>query len=1166
MDADVEVEGTWVRDIALEGAVFAGESGYRVVLARFRSVQFDPPLAVTNLSGIAVLQGGNLQLNDVVLHTRDSGVLLRGSVRQLDDPVLDLVVEADSLSLADIRGTVGMPARAIKMRGEVKGGLQSLVTEWVVESETSKVTFAGVVGMAPFALRGDAVFEIETDDLALWGIPLEYTLGFDLAGKGSVRVDSSGVEEARAEGGFRRVQIGDARFDSVRFVGNLADGLLRARVAAGGPSGNLAGRADARWADWGGDWAIRFRDLHVGQLPGVPETVGRATGRIDLKRADVWRGVVSLDKLQTPRGDVRDATIEARYADRRLSVARFEAYLPHWGTRVSGNGHVDAEGTKPAVAGHFQAEVALPQLMRTDAWGTALTLAGDVAGNAGGALTVALEGDIAGNPAVDHFRMSALLDSLRVSEIRADLSGAGGVFSARGQGHFDRHLAGEWRLDVHQLATVSEMVGVDLSGALALSGDFSGPWAAPGFSARGRADSLTVAGVLVQHVDLETRWARPDSGAVTLRINRLVSDERQLRAVFLDAVHARGETSFFLGSDARGQERVFFYGRAQPAEDHLQVAVDSLYIRVDQVVLHNEGPIRFAYSPYRGVQIGHLVLSGPAGRLVARNQPGFQATVEVLLNNLDMRPWAFVAGLSGAGGILNGEMVFAGTLADPLVFGTFALANGKVSGVKFGEATGEVSFGNDRMRFEAQVAPNKDEVLELSGSLPFADTGDIHLRARSEGIALRTRLNAGDEKTKLAGIKRLEGLELNTVLNAFFDATEGISGVLSLDLDARGRFDQPDIRGVIEMRDGALRLLDLNRSYAPVSGRAVVGDGKIQIDSLAVGPSANLSGDVTLAGFWPSRWNLSARFREFEPVAWPELQFATDGSLHFSGTLQHPKIEGELRMKQAEIRLAQLLETPPRETSDFLKALDLHLQLSAERQVWVRDPTFDVEIAGDVDVIKDRDGLRVYGTMTSRRGNYILQNRRLRITQGEIRFQGRPGGNPDLDIRAETRVRAVITEGAEAEPVDVVVTVGGTLTHPQVLVASGDQEDIGRIAALLLTGRSVEQFEFSREGTLDMVLGVAANRLGQRIGQTLSLDLVEVDVGEGNISRVRLGKYIGERLFMSYAQDISSTAHEVTMEFEVLPGVTFEGSQVVDENTKNRRTRKSIGLFWAKEW
>ena len=1158
-DANIVVDGTQVRDIAIEGAIFAGESEYRLILERFRSVQFDPPLEVTNLSGIAILQADHLQLNDLALHTHGSRILLSGSMRQLDNPEVDLVVEADSLYLADFKTLVDLPTRTMQMRGNVKGRLQSLATELVVQDDESSIAFNGVMGIAPFAVRGDAVFKIETDDL----ISLGYT-GFDadlpristsLDGMITFAVDSSGVESAVAEGVFRQVQFGDARFDSVRFAANLANDLLRTQITANGPSGNIVGNGEARLTVWDGEWEMRFRDLHAGHFPGMSEEVGRATGRID----------------------------GARYVDQRLFIDHFETSLQSWGTRVTGNGRMYFEGDKPAIGGNIQAEVALPRLTDTDRWGTSLTLTGNVDGIVGGDLAVELAGNIVGNAAADSLLVSALVNSEWRSDIRADLSGAGGVFST--QGHIDRYSEGQWLMDVQDLEVIGKVVDVDLSGAIALSGTWSGTLDAPGFSARGGADSLVFEGIPLQNVAIETQWARPDSGAVTLKADRLTWGERSLQAVFFNAAYNRGETSFLLGSGEQVDNRVLFQGRAKQEAEHLQVAMDSLYVKVDQVVLHNEGPVRFAYSPSRGIHIGHFVLSGPAGgRLIAQDQQGFQATVEVLLKDLDLRPWAFIAGVTGMGGILNGEVLFAGTLTDPLIFIQFALAKGKILGVGFDSAAGEVSLGNDRIHFDVKVVPDGDEVLALFGSLPIEGTGDMRLRARSEGIALKTRQNTADAKTELAGIKRSEGLAIGAVPNAYFDVAEGISGMLSFDLEGRGRFEQPDIRGVIEIRDGTFHMPDLHRSYTPVSGRAVFGDGKIQIDSLAIGNSANLSGDITLEGFLPSRWNLSAQFRDFEPVARPELQIVTDGQLQIEGTPQGNNIKGKLAMKQAEIRLAELLGVPSLTTKQadirltelfeesgtemppFLMAPEIHLQVSADRQVWLRDPVFEVEIGGDLDVIKNREDSRIYGTMSSRRGNYIWQNHHLRITQGEVQFQGRPDWNPDLDIRAETRVRAVDTG-----PVDIIVTVGGTLTYPQISFDSSDPSfggDVGDIASLLLTGRSADQFKFSREHTLDLFAGVVANRLGRHIGQKLRLDLVEVDVGEGNISRVRVGKYIGDRLFMSYAKDISTTAYEAAMEFEVLSGLTLEASQIeeVHEDTKYRRRRGSVGLFWKKEW
>ena len=1151
-DAQVFVDGTRVRDIALKGAIVARESESRFILERFRSVQFNPPLEVSNLSGIAILQAGDLQLKGVALHTHGSRILLHGSVRQLDDPEVDLVVEADSLWLGDLRTLIDLPARAMQMRGNVKGSLQSLVTELIVQDKEASIAFNGVMGIAPFAVRGDVVFEINTDDL----ISLGYTgpdtdlprISTGLYGTITFAVDTTGVESAVAEGLFRRVQFGDARFDSVRFAVNLAHALLRTQVTANGPSGNIVGNGEVLLTTWDGEGEMRFRDLHAGHVPGVPKEVGRTTGRID----------------------------GARYVDQQLFIDHFETSLQNWGTRVSGNGQLHFEGEQPVIAGNVQGEVTLPYLTGADKWGTSLTIEGNVDGIAGGDLSVELAGNIAGNAAADSLRISALVNSESVSDIRVDLSGAGGVFST--QGRTDRHSEGQWEMDVQDLEVIGEVIDVDLSGTLDLSGTWSGTLDAPGFSAQGSADSLVVAGIPVKNLTIETQWARPDSGAMNLQADRLTWGERSLQEVFFEAVYAHGETSFLLGNGAQVDDRVLFRGRAGQEEDHFQVAMDSLYVKVDQVVLHNEGTIRFAYSPSHGVHIGHLALSGPAGHLIARDQQGFQATVEVLLKDLDLRPWAFLAGASGMGGILNGEVLFAGTLTDPLIFGQFTLKKGKISSVAFDSATGEVSLGNERMHVDVKIVSDEDEVLALFGSFPISGTGDMRLRARSEGIALETRPKTADEKTELT---------FGTVPNAFFDENEGISGMLSFDLEARGRFEQPDIRGVMEIRDGIFNMPDLNRSYTPVFGRAVVGDGKIQIDSLAIGTSANLSGDIMFEGFFPSKWNFSTQFRDFEPVALSELQIVTDGQLQIEGTPQGNNVKGKLAMKQAEIRLAELLgvpslttkqadirltelfEEPGEEIPPFLKAPEIHLQVSADRQVWLRDPVFEVEIGGDLDIIKNGDDSRIYGTMSSQRGSYIWQNHRLRITQGEVQFQGRPDWNPDLDIRAETRVRAVSPGGDRPKPIDIIVIVGGTLTYPQISFdIDSDQPfgvDAGNIASLLLTGRPADQFKFSREQTLDLFAGVVANRLGQHIGQKLSLDVVEIDFGEGNISRIRLGKYIGDRLFMSYAKDISSTAYEAAMEFEIWPEVILEASQI-EEDTENRRRRGSIGLFWKKEW
>ena len=233
----------------------------------------------------------------------------------------------------------------------------------------------------------------------------------------------------------------------------------------------------------------------------------------------------------------------------------------------------------------------------------------------------------------------------------------------------------------------------------------------------------------------------------------------------------------------------------------------------------------------------------------------------------------------------------------------------------------------------------------------------------------------------------------------------------------------------------------------------------------------------------------------------------------------------------------------------------------------------NVEIAGDVDLRKDREGVRLYGSLNSLRGQYEFQNKSFRIERGEIQFQGRPEIDPDLYILGKVRQRLVSGENAM-----ISVIVGGTLLHPQITLESDLDHSMPEVDILsyLVFGRPAQDmtaFLSGQEGegpsleaqAAGLVLGVAANRLKQTIGRQLNLDVVEIDMGGGSITRVRVGKYIGPRLFVSYAQGISTMERELAVEYELLPQLTLEAQQQVG-GEEQQRDRHEVGLFWKREW
>ena len=190
-------------------------------------------------------------------------------------------------------------------------------------------------------------------------------------------------------------------------------------------------------------------------------------------------------------------------------------------------------------------------------------------------------------------------------------------------------------------------------------------------------------------------------------------------------------------------------------------------------------------------------------------------------------------------------------------------------------------------------------------------------------------------------------------------------------------------------------------------------------------------------------------------------------------------------------------------TVPFFKNLESSLQLVAQNQVWVRDENLNVELNGDVDLLRDADGVRLFGSLSSLRGAYRFQNRDFRIELGQIDFVGSGTIDPTVSIVGATRLPIVQDPALPSERDDLTirVIVGGTITQPEITLESdppvGDEATI--LSYILLgpmTFLSGQQGVFG-EQSAGLVVGLAANQLKERIGQELNLDVLQLENGHG---------------------------------------------------------------------
>jgi autotransporter translocation and assembly factor TamB len=76
------------------------------------------------------------------------------------------------------------------------------------------------------------------------------------------------------------------------------------------------------------------------------------------------------------------------------------------------------------------------------------------------------------------------------------------------------------------------------------------------------------------------------------------------------------------------------------------------------------------------------------------------------------------------------------------------------------------------------------------------------------------------------------------------------------------------------------------------------------------------------------------------------------------------------------------------------------VSVDAPGNVWIKNTTVDMELEGQVQVVRNTSGLSVNGIASIRRGNYSLYLERFEITRGELDFSRYPGFQPEMDIEA----------------------------------------------------------------------------------------------------------------------------------------------------------------------
>ena len=563
--------------------------------------------------------------------------------------------------------------------------------------------------------------------------------------------------------------------------------------------------------------------------------------------------------------------------------------------------------------------------------------------------------------------------------------------------------------------------------------------------------------------------------------------------------------------------RAEFDGR-QYRVDHLQVVAGKDTVSANGTWLSDLSPVRIANKE----RPAELWDAGLSGRLRFAHFP--LATVFRAAH----RP-SYVAAA------YDGVIELGGTLEKPTIRARGRIRRAAGVGREVPPAMVDITYADGALRV-ADFSTTQAPELKLKGTFPLQISFHHGAKVNTDQ-PLEFRLDIvpqGDDPVELG---------------RYIDGVGSLRGVLSGNVVGSGTPGRPRLSGNIAFTNGLLRFLDIDEEFKDIAMRVDFIDDVIRMTSLSArsGDKGSLvaSGWARWSDYKPVDYKIDLNMREFEISSVTDIEIRTDGNLSMRKVVWRdgnaiPRITGKLAVKEAEIRMditdtsgansSGAEFTRPTDSPNWLASVDI----TADKNVWIKNPDLTVELEGDLILNRDERGLYFRGDMGILRGSYMVFGNKFEITDGTFDFSASETLRPSMVINAYTPYK-----DASASDISSDQNIYLSLTWPY-----DQKEPRIRLNYAGAPGYS-EADVWTMLGRNNLGAGVATNALERVIDQQMAGGGFDVQVGQRAVTTdpsrgktqqetvVGVGKY-WQDIYFNYRRGLSTEGEqEVNVEYRL---------------------------------
>ncbi|HBE73786.1 MAG TPA: hypothetical protein DDW31_06865 [candidate division Zixibacteria bacterium] len=719
---------------------------------------------------------------------------------------------------------------------------------------------------------------------------------------------------------------------------------------------------------------------------------------------------------------------------------------------------------------------------------------------------------------------------------------------------YPRAVSIELETEEIELSQFGPLVGLkDLAGRLRFTGLISGEPKNPDIIATFRLKEAAAAGAECEYLDgsmsMKSMASSPvGDGKFTATGVKAGGQNIDRVAVLIELRGLEwGGFSVVVNKDSLTEANVV--GRVEIRKKDFTLVVSKLFYAHGPQMVANSQPVEVVISgPKVSLKPSKFIIG--RGVLTAEGEytAGGAIAARLSARNLDSRRLVELAGLDKTvHGFLDLDLRADGTLAEPDLSLGLSLNTLRYEQFTADRLDLDVKYGQGRVDLKRLDIVRFGQLSEITASAPL-------------------NLGLGKDASKLPEGPISGQVVLRDIGTwAFFPMADLLSvweGRVDVNVKLYGTTSQPLFSGEATVNNGKMVLRPFGMYLHSVQARAHFNADSIVIDNVSALTENNGTvqirrGEILLEKFLPTTMNFLV-FTERSPIRnIPFIEANVNSSIVIGGTVNNPRITGDVTVNSALITMpfAPAEEPPPPEGD--VKPLDMSLNITGSREIWLRNKDADIELAiENLNVRLQQNLLFLSGRLSTIQGVYRFLDRSFDITSGQLTFTNAVLIDPQLNLTAQTTITRA--EEDESKQYLITLSVRGTALQPKLSFSSDPSMSEGDILAMLGAGMRADELRDIDLGSqasrgLDYALSIATGRVQRHTG----LDMLKVKTltGAEKGAQVTIGKYVARRVYVSYTQGFSANlSNEFKAEYIFGPRSALF-AQKDDKNTYNLGVR-----------